>query len=106
MSGSRTHAPRISFLAIRSGDYTPFAGAANINSGVTMDQRAMDNVIVNSNHTIVSVGAGSIWGNVYEKFQPMNLTILRARVAGLVSEAFSQEVSLFPFSRQKVFLIQ
>ena len=69
--------------AIRSGGHTPFAGAANTNGGVTIDLRAMDAVNVNPNHTITAVGAGSIWKNVYEKVQPMNLTVLGGRVAGL-----------------------
>ena len=77
--------------AVRSGGHTPFAGAANTNGGVTIGLRVMKSVNVSSNRTITSVGAGSIWENVWEKIQPMNLTVLGARVAGALV-AFSPEV--------------
>lgn len=83
MVGARNHSSNSSAFAIRSGGHTPFAGAANINNGVTIDLRAMDSVNVSSDQTITSVGAGSIWKNIYEELQLMNLTVLGARVAGL-----------------------
>ncbi|KAK3178819.1 hypothetical protein OEA41_000956 [Lepraria neglecta] len=83
MVGTRNHSSNSSAFAIRSGGHTPFAGAANINNGVTIDLRAMDSVNVSSDQTITSVGAGSIWKNIYEELQLMNLTVLGARVAGL-----------------------
>ena len=82
LEGHRNGSTKVPY-AVRSGGHTPFAGAANTNGGVTIDLRAMDSVNVSSNRTITSVGAGSIWKNVYEKIQPMNLTVLGARVAGL-----------------------
>ena len=83
MLGSQENSSVTTPYAIRSGGHTLFAGAVNTNGGVTIDLRAMDAVNVNPNHTITTVGAGSIWKNVYEKLQSMNLAVLGARVAGL-----------------------
>lgn len=83
MRGSQKNSSKPTLYAIRSGGHTPFARAANTNGGVTIDLRAMNAVNLNTNHTITTVGAGSIWENVYKKLQPMNLTVLGGRVAGL-----------------------
>ena len=72
-----------SSFAIRSGGHTPFAGAANIENGVTIDLRAMNVVSLRADHAVTSAGAGSSWDDIYEKLQPLNLTVVGGRVAGL-----------------------
>ena len=83
MVESRKTNPNSSSFAIRSGGHTPFAGAANINGGVTIDLRSMNAINVSPDQSITTVGAGSIWKDVYTKILPLNLTVLGARVAGL-----------------------
>lgn len=83
MVESRKNNPNSSSFAVRSGGHTPFAGAANIHGGVTIDLRSMNSVDVSPDQSITTVGAGSIWKDVYTKILPLNLTILGARVAGL-----------------------
>ena len=80
LAGKRTSN---SSFAIRSGGHTPFAGAANIESGVTIDLRAMNYVNLSTDYTVASAGAGSSWDNIYQKLQPLNLTVVGGRVAGL-----------------------
>jgi FAD/FMN-containing dehydrogenase len=72
-----------SLFAIRSGGHSPVSGAANGNGGVTIDMRSMNSINVSSDQSVVTVGAGTIWHQVYEKLDPMNLTVAGARVAGL-----------------------
>lgn len=72
-----------SIISIRSGGHSPVIGAANNNGGVTVDLRGLNQLTLKDKQTVISVGAGSIWRDVYAKLQPMNLTVSGARVAGL-----------------------
>lgn len=83
MAGLHPDGSNSSLFAIRSGGHSTVAGAANINAGVTIDLRSLNAIHVVPNQTVTSVGAGTIWNDVYEKLIPMNLTVLGARVAGL-----------------------
>ena len=72
-------------FAIRSGGHTPFAGSANIASGVTFDLRALNKVTVSNDNSTTSVGGGAKWGDVYKKLDPLNLSVSggRADVVGV-----------------------
>ncbi len=66
-------------FAIRGGGHTPWAGSANINGGVTIDMRSIDDVTINAERSIASVGAGAIWGDVYREMDAKNLTVVGGR---------------------------
>lgn len=83
LSGHGTKHSSLPKFAIRSGGHTPFAGAANIEDGITIDLRAMNVVSLNPDRTIASAGAGSNWDDIYKMLQPMNLTVVGGRVAGI-----------------------
>ena len=68
-------------FAVRGGGHTPFAGAANIENGVTIDFGSMNQVTVNQNQTITSIGAGARWGSVYSTLDAMNLAVSGGRVS-------------------------
>ena len=68
-------------FAIRGGGHAPFAGAANIDQGVTIDLSRMKTVSVNSDHSLTSVGPGARWLDVYLKLDAMNLAVPGGRVA-------------------------
>ena len=72
-------------FAIRGGGHTPFAGSANIARGVTFDLRAMNKITVRDDNSTTSVGGGARWADVYEKLDPLNLTVAggRADVVGV-----------------------
>ena len=57
-----------------------WAGAANIQGGVTIDLTSMTNVSVSEDHRVTSAGPGCRWGNIYNKLDPMNLTVVGGRV--------------------------
>jgi FAD/FMN-containing dehydrogenase len=68
-------------FAIRSGGHTPWAGSANINSGVTVDLSSINEVVVNLDRTITSIGPGARWEKVYLQLDTMNLTVAGGRAA-------------------------
>lgn len=77
-------------FAVRGGGHTPYAGAANIDAGITVDLSAMNSVTVNKNQNSVSVGPGALWQDVYTKLDAMNIAIVGGRsnlvgVAGLTT---------------------
>ena len=66
-------------FAIRGGGHTPWAGSANINGGVTIDMRSINAVTVSKDNTVASVGAGAVWGNVYQKMDSLGLAVVGGR---------------------------
>lgn len=71
-------------FAIRSGGHTYFAGAANIEGGITVDMRGMQNVTFNEDFTVASIGGGAIWSDaVYPYLVAHNLTAAGARLPGI-----------------------
>lgn len=66
-------------FAIRGGGHTPWAGSANIDRGVTIDLRSLNEVAVNEDKTIASVGAGATWGEVYQKMDSLGLAVIGGR---------------------------
>ncbi|KAL8920725.1 MAG: hypothetical protein Q9208_006055 [Pyrenodesmia sp. 3 TL-2023] len=73
-------------FAIRGGGHMFWAGAANIQDGVTIDLSEMSRIKVSKDQKIVSVGAGARWQDVYSKLEPMNLSVVGGR-AGTVGVA-------------------
>ena len=68
-------------FAIRGQGHTPWAGAANINGGVTIDMRAMKNISVNHDHSVTSIGSGAQWLDVYITLDALGLSVPGGRVA-------------------------
>ena len=68
-------------FAIRGGGHMSWAGAANIEDGVTIDLSQMKSVIVKDRRTITGVGPGARWSDVYSKLSPMNLSVVGGRVS-------------------------
>lgn len=83
MARFRARNTSFSQFAIRSGSHTLFAGAANINSGVTVDLSRLNSVTLSSNRGVAHVGAGARWIQVYQKLDPLNLTVVGGRVASI-----------------------
>ena len=57
-----------------------WAGAANIQSGVTIDLSAMNAVTVSRDWRTTFVGAGARWQDVYLKLDAMKLAVSGGRV--------------------------
>lgn len=57
-----------------------WAGASNIQDGVTIDLSAIKEVIVSRDHSMTSVGGGARWEDVYLKLDAMDLSVVGGRV--------------------------
>jgi hypothetical protein len=68
-------------FAIRSGGHTPWAGAANIDGGVTIDLSAINQVTVAADQAITSIGPGARWVDVYLKLDALGLAVPGGRVS-------------------------
>lgn len=70
-------------FAIRSGGHAAFAGASNIDGGVTFDMRAMNSTSLSSDRKIAHVGTGALWKDVYTAMEPENLAVVGGRVSDI-----------------------
>ncbi|RMZ06345.1 hypothetical protein D0864_02263 [Hortaea werneckii] len=70
-------------FAIRSGGHTPWAGAANIEDGVTIDLSSFNQVEVSPDRSTVTIGPGSSWRDVYDVVVPQGLATGGGRIANV-----------------------
>lgn len=70
-------------FAVKSGGHGMFAGASNIDQGVTIDLLNLNQLVVSNDKTEVSVGAGNRWYDVYTKLDPMGISVVGGRVADI-----------------------
>ncbi|TGO35330.1 hypothetical protein BHYA_0162g00180 [Botrytis hyacinthi] len=67
-------------FAIRGGGHSLNAGAADIERGVTDNLRALNKVEVNKEQTLVSIGGGAKWCEVYSVLDGLGLATSGGRV--------------------------
>ena len=60
-------------FAIRSGGHTPYAGASNIEDGVTIDLQYISAVQYDAKHSLVKVGPGARWNDVFTTLEPLGV---------------------------------
>ncbi|OAL46185.1 FAD binding domain-containing protein [Pyrenochaeta sp. DS3sAY3a] len=60
-------------FAIRSGGHTPYAGASNIEDGVTLDLQYVSSVKYDAQNNLVSVGPGARWNDVFSVLEPLGV---------------------------------
>lgn len=60
-------------FAIRSGGHTPYAGASNIEDGVTLDLQYVSSVSYDSKNNLVNVGPGARWNDVFTALEPLGV---------------------------------
>jgi FAD/FMN-containing dehydrogenase len=70
-------------FAVKSGGHAAFAGASNIDDGVTIDLINLDQITVSADKKQTSVGPGNRWQDVYDKLTPMGLTVIGGRVSAI-----------------------
>lgn len=67
-------------VAVRGTGHTPFAGAANITDGITIDLRHLKGIALDEADSTVRISAGETWGSVYDELEKYNLTTAGGRV--------------------------
>lgn len=66
-------------FAVRGGGHALNAGAANVEAGVTIDLRGLNQISVNADQSVVSVGGGARWSEVYSSLEPLGLAVAGSR---------------------------
>ncbi|KAB8266935.1 hypothetical protein BDV30DRAFT_247247 [Aspergillus minisclerotigenes] len=70
-------------FAVRGGGHTFWTGAANIESGITVDLRLINQVELSEDKTIARIGGGAVWDIAYSQLVPYNLTVMGGRIPGI-----------------------
>jgi FAD/FMN-containing dehydrogenase len=65
--------PKQCKFAIRSGGHTPYAGASNIEDGVTIDLQYISAVEYDAANSLVKVGPGAVWDDVFKTLEPLGV---------------------------------
>lgn len=96
--GATTKTRAVCKFAVRSGGHTAHAGSANIADGVTIDLRALNEITLSKNNTLVIVGPGQRWENVYRALEPLGLGVPGGRVdkVGVGGLLLGGGISYFP----------
>lgn len=56
-----------------------FPGAAGIEDGVTIDLGSLDSITYFADNETVSVGPGTVWGNVYAALDELGVMVVGGR---------------------------
>ena len=67
-------------FAVRSGGHTAWAGSANIASGITIDMSNINEVTISKDQSVVRIGPGNRWSDVYSVLDTFNLSTSGGRV--------------------------
>lgn len=70
-------------FAVKSGGMGTYAGAANIENGVTIDLVRFKNITISEDRKTVIVGTGCRWGEVYNQLDKAGLSIIGGRVTSV-----------------------
>ncbi|PWY85028.1 FAD binding domain protein [Aspergillus heteromorphus CBS 117.55] len=70
-------------FAVKSGGHAAFAGASNIQDGLTIDLVSLNTTTLSDNSSIASVGPGNRWLNVYDWLETYGLSVIGGRVSDI-----------------------
>jgi FAD/FMN-containing dehydrogenase len=68
-------------FAAKSGGHVPFAGASNIEGGITIDLTRLNAITINRKNNTVSIGPGNKWRGVYRQLEKDEITVVGGRIA-------------------------
>jgi FAD/FMN-containing dehydrogenase len=66
-------------FAIKGQGHAPAAGFANIDGGVTIDMTGLNTTVLSPDSSVLSVGAGASWLQVYQYLDPFNVSVAGGR---------------------------
>jgi len=66
-------------FAVKSGGHAAFAGASNIQDGITIDLQYLDEITVSEDQTVTRLGPGNRWTDVYSHLVPLGLSVVGGR---------------------------
>jgi FAD/FMN-containing dehydrogenase len=67
--------------AIRGAGQQPLPGCANVNEGITLDLSLLNSITLTKGNSVVQLGAGVRWGDVYKQLDPLGISVTGSRSA-------------------------
>jgi FAD/FMN-containing dehydrogenase len=73
-------------FAVKSGGHAAFAGASNVESGITVSLENLKDISLSENKEIASIEPGNVWYDIYTNLETQNLAVIGGRVSTLNRE--------------------
>jgi hypothetical protein len=70
-------------FAVRGGGHSDMQGASNIDGGITVNMAGLSDIKLDESESLVRVGAGATWGDVYKELEKVNKTVVGGRLTGV-----------------------
>ncbi|KAF2663237.1 FAD-binding domain-containing protein [Microthyrium microscopicum] len=70
-------------FAIKSGGHTFWAGAANLQGGITMDLSKLNQIDIAADKKIAKIGPGNRWGAVFEAVEKEGMAVAGGRMSSV-----------------------
>lgn len=68
---------------VRGGGHTAFAGGSTVKDGILINLGRLDDVILSRDRRTASVGPGQTWYDVYSRLDPLGVSVVGGREAGV-----------------------
>ncbi|KAF2836617.1 FAD-binding domain-containing protein [Patellaria atrata CBS 101060] len=92
---------RSTHFAIRSGGHSPNHGFSNIDDGVTIDLRSMNDIALSKDWKIARVQSGAVWGDVYPVTDQVGVSVIGGRGGTVGTGGFITGGGISAFSRRR-----
>jgi FAD/FMN-containing dehydrogenase len=70
-------------FVVRSGGHAAFAGGSSIENGILINMKPLNMVELSEDRSTTSVGPGNTWYDVYTKLDPLKVSVVGGREAGV-----------------------
>jgi FAD/FMN-containing dehydrogenase len=70
-------------FAVKAGGHATFEGASNIPHGLTINLEKLNSVTLTNNGSIVQIGAGNRWYDVFRELEKSNVTVAGGRTGSV-----------------------
>ncbi|KAI0903589.1 hypothetical protein F4823DRAFT_568547 [Ustulina deusta] len=70
-------------FAVRTGGHGSVTAISNIKHGVTIDMRGLDDITLNEDNSVATIGAGQVWGTTYSTLYQAGVAIPGGRDSGI-----------------------
>ncbi len=70
-------------FAVKSGGHAAFAGGSSVQNGILVNLGRLNSVSLSKDRTTASVRPGQTWYDVYQKLDPLGISVVGGREAGV-----------------------
>jgi len=68
---------------VRGGGHAAFAGGSSVKDGILINLARLDTVVLSKDRQTASIGPGNTWYDVYSKLDPLGVSVVGGREAGV-----------------------